>query len=264
MQLILLVRFVIIARCLVPIAALLCCLEAGPSQMLILAPSFAQDGPIVPQQAQQSARPKAPLEGRVEVLRQQSEPSLPDYLLNGGVRQIETLPIELTGKWYGTIHVAQMQTFPGGHSNDPYWNEFIAQITSFVKPNQRGEVTLHFKTDPSGTLQLSSSDVILRGGTRLQLTSGKGPALVRGGFNWPETMANRVTLLPNSIAEQTRLDRVAILNDRGQLIKQGYTEISASYELKSPRSILVKLIEIDYDEMRHPLWKVVLEGQARR
>jgi hypothetical protein len=213
---------------------------------------------------QPAAAARAPLEGRVEVLEHSREPSLPADFLNGSASQDDGLPAEFAGRWYGDIKVMQMETYPHLHRNDAYAQEFIREIQRFVHLNQPGQITLNFKANRVGNLALSSSDVVLRGRVRLELACTSGPALVRGGYNMPRVAMNRVTRLSNKTAEQTRLDRVTIVDEFSRPIRGGFTEITASYTLKGERKMQIKLLDIDYDQNGAPLWKVLLEGEARR
>jgi hypothetical protein len=205
-----------------------------------------------------------PLEGRVEVLERSPQPSLPEGFLSGSATLTDdAMPEEFAGKWYGDVKVMQMQTFPHLHP-DPYGQQFITEILRFVKPEQHGQIMLEFKNDRNGVLRLLSSDVILRGGVRLELDSQRGPALVRGGTNIPRTVVNRVTKLPDQTVEQTRLDNVTIVDQLGRPIRYGHTEVTAAYTLKGPRKMSIKLLNIDYSQEGAPLWKVLLKGEARR
>lgn len=207
------------------------------------------------------SRIRAPLEGRVEVLENTERPTLPHQ---GSAEYDEEMPVEFAGKWYGDVKVLQMQTFPELHAGDEYAQEFIREIGRFVHLNQPGQITLIFKRNQIGLLELSSSDVILKGRVRLELSCMRGPALVRGGYNVPRIAMNRINRLPDQSVEQTRLDKVTIVDELGRPIRRGFTEISASFKLVSERKMVIKLLDIDYDQDGVPLWKVLLKGEARR
>jgi hypothetical protein len=68
----------------------------------------------------------------------------------------------------------------------------------------------------------------------------------------------------DSSAEQTRVDRVHIVDDLNMPIAGGFSEISATYTLTAPRRMDLKILEIDYDHRGKPLWKILLKGTATR
>ena len=211
-----------------------------------------------------SSKSATPLTGRVETF-ESAEPVLPADVLNGGAStESQNLPAAFKGKWYGTVKIARMSTYEQSHRDRQYAQQFIHEIVDFFHPQQRGHITLQISPDARGGLKLDSSDVVFSGGVSLQLTTGKGPALVRGGFNLPHTVRDRVTQFADNQCEQARFDAVTIVDKDGKVLQTGFTEVSALYTLKAPRRMQIKLLDIDYDESGHPLWKALLEGEATR
>lgn len=206
----------------------------------------------------------ATLEGRVEKIEQGEQPAISRDLLEAGVSESNGLPASMRGKWYGTVEVAQVETYPDLHPGAAYWAEFMNEAKQLFTTKKPGQIVLDIKENRAGVMCISSSDVVLRGGMKLQFTHGRGPALVRGGFNQPTTVTDKVTAHGDSSAEQTRIDQVSIVDARGNLIQRGYSEISASYNLISTRKMALKILEIDYDESGKPLWKILLRGTATR
>lgn len=205
----------------------------------------------------------ATYEGRVEAVEQSTEPHFPAEYLQPNAPASDPIPDQLAGQWYGNVEIAQLEMYPQLYAGHPYWTQFVQELSGFFHLHQPGKVTLLFKRHKNGTVTLLSSDVWLKRGGRLQMTSGKGPAVVRGGFNMPVTVADKVRAKAG-VVDQTRIDKVSIVNNKGNQIQHGYSEISAHYELQSPRRMTLKLLEIDYDDQHKPLWKVLLRGTATR
>jgi hypothetical protein len=205
----------------------------------------------------------APYEGRVETVEHGSQPQFPHEYLAPGMIANDAMPDELAGKWYGNVEVAQLETYPQLHAAHPYWSQFVDGVSNFFHLKQTGQLMLQFKRQKNGIVTLLNSDVWMKGGARLQLTSGKGSAVVRGGFNLPTTVADKVRTKPG-VVDQTRIDEVSIVDRDGHQVQHGFSEISAHYALVSPRKMSVKLLEIDYDEAHKPLWKVLIRGTATR
>jgi hypothetical protein len=203
----------------------------------------------------------ATYEGRVETVEQGSEPQFPAEVLNGHAA-LDRMPPELAGSWYGKVEVAQLETYQPGTA---YGASFVAEVIKLFRVGQPGQVVLLFKRAKNGEVTLLSSDVILKGGMKLQMTSGKGRAAVPGGFNVPRTVADRIRSQPEKQSiEETRIDDVNIVDSAGNRIQHGYTEISAQYVLISPKRMSLKLLEVDYDDEHRPLWKILIRGTASR
>jgi hypothetical protein len=201
-------------------------------------------------------------EGRVETVEQGSQPQFPAEVLKGGATFGEKLPSELIGSWYGKVEVAQLEMY---QPSTPYGAAFVAEVQKLFRLGQTGQVLLLFKKNKAGEVSLLSSDVILKGGMKLQMTAGKGPAAVPGGYNLPHTVRDYVRTQPEKHSiDQTRIDEVDIVDGTGKRIQHGYTEISAQYSLISPKRMSLKLLEIDYDDEHKPLWKILIRGTASR
>lgn len=203
------------------------------------------------------------LEGRVDKIEHGEIPALPQELLSAGISH-EGLPEALMGSWYGAVEIAQVETYPHLHAGSPYWTAFIGEATKLFVPGNRGKVVLLLKRDRTGAVRVLSSDVILRGRMKLQFTSGRAPALVPGGWNNPTTITDVVRPIGETCFEQTRVDEVDITNATGMRIQNGFSEISATYTLVSPRKMSLRILEVDYNESGKPLWKVLIKGTATR
>ncbi len=147
---------------------------------------------------------------------------------------------------------------------DWYSRRFLEEVERFFKLGKRGWIELLIAEEPDGLIQVRASDVVFSGGLRLKLTTTYGPALVPGGINLLYPLRNRVTALGVDAVEQTRIDEVAIVDKWRRLLHQGFSEISALYQQKTARRIRIKVLNIDYGADGTPLWKVLMEGEARR
>lgn len=203
------------------------------------------------------------IEGRVELIEEGEQPRLSEQLLHAGV-STGGFPEEMRGTWYGDVEIAQIETYPQLHSSSAYWTEFVRQAGALFTVHRPGKIVLQFKKDKDGRVHLLSSDAVMRGRMKLQFTSGRGPALIPGGFNEPNTITNLITVQSDSSVEQTRVDQVNIVASNGAVIQRGLSEISALYRRTEPRKMAVKILEIDYDEQGQPLWKILLRGTATR
>ena len=220
-----------------------------------------------------SARP--PLVGRVEAVGGGGEPQLPMDLLKGtydqangipyraGVDQTGSLPADMRGEWDGTVKITQLQTYPELHP-EPYCQQFIQEIDHFFKLGKGGQINLKFAERGDGVITVKSSDVYFSGGLRIELANTSGPALVPGGYNVPTPVKNSVSELGPGRVEQTRVDYVRIVDRERRPIHDGYTEVSALYQIVGPRRLRMKIVNIDYDQQGKPLWKTLMEGEARR
>lgn len=208
-----------------------------------------------------------PLKGRVELIESGGAPTLPPELLKGYLENPSlgptTLPKALKGRWYGVVRVTQMQTYPALHAED-YCLSFISEIKKVFHLNQKGQIVLEIGANANGAATLSSSDVVFARGLRVQLNSSAGPALVPGGTNVPQTVRNEVTEMDSNRVEQTRIDRVVIVDEKQKPIHFGFAESSALYRLSSPQRMKVKILTVDYDFFGKPLWKCMMEGEASR
>jgi hypothetical protein len=203
------------------------------------------------------------LEGRVETSSAGSAPKLPDDLIVGGLKERAHLPASLCGKWYGTLHITQIETYPQLHS-DAYSQQFIDEINKHFYKGKSAQLILEIK-DTAGGATVAANDLYLARGFRIKLTTTPGAALVPGGRNYPSTVKETVTELPGNRVEHTRIDFTRIVDAfSGAPLQQGYTEVSALYEQRAPKRIRIKLLNVDYDKERQPLWKVLFQGEATK
>ena len=219
--------------------------------------------------AQDAVEP-APLQGRVEAIEGGANLTLPTDILRSGLQTTCSegprpgLPSSLKGRWYGTIHITQMDTFPQLHVGEPYCTDFIQAIEKYFHRDQRGQIVFEITANDNNYVSLASSDVWFGHGLRVQLTSSKGPALVEGGTNLPRTLRDDVSLLDQNRVEQSRYDFVTIVDDSGQMIHSGFSEVTALYVIAAPRRLKIKILSVDYDRTGKPLWKSLMTGEATR
>lgn len=214
----------------------------------------------------------APLVGRVEEIAGGAEPLLPRDLLkggageisiSGGVAQSGTLPLALRGQWDGDVKITQLETYQDLHP-EPYCLQFINEIRRYFRLGKSGSISLKFAPGRDGRLAVESSNVRFFRGLAIGLTSETSPALIPPGTNVPSTIKNDVQELGTDRVEQVRIDYVRILDEWRQPLHAGFTEVSALYQMQAPRRIRVKILNIDYDQSGKPLWKCLMEGDARR
>lgn len=222
-----------------------------------LQPAFAQDAPG-----------KAPLQGRVETIQSGQDPELPADLLQKNARISEdehanSLPADLNGRWYGTVQIEQMETYPHLHP-EPYCQSFIGEIGRWFHLGQKGKIILELRRSNQQGVSLVSSDVLFGHGLKLKLNSTSGPALVPGGTNMPRTVRNNVVVLGPTRVEQTRIDYITIIDDFRRPLHSGFSETTSLYELVAPKHIKVKLLSVDYDQDGKPLWKSIMAGEATK
>ncbi|HEY9868945.1 MAG TPA: hypothetical protein V6D08_07245 [Candidatus Obscuribacterales bacterium] len=224
-----------------------------------------------PAYGQEIKQPKV-LYGRVEEIAGGGEPRLPQELLRGGtgqdtwrlgVDQAASLPPALKGEWDGSVKITQMDTYPDLH-REPYCLRFIEEIKNSFRLGKTGRLTLKFQLGPDGKLRVASSDVWFAHGLRVQLTTHVSPALVPGGTNLPTTVKNDVQELGADRVEQVRIDQVRIVDGWRRAIHYGFTEVSAVYQIVAPKRMRIKILNVDYDQSGKPLWKTLMEGEARR
>lgn len=225
----------------------------------------------VPAYGQDIKQPKV-LYGRVEEVAGGGTPRLPQDLLQGGagedtwslgVDQTASLPPAYQGEWDGSVRITQMDTYPDLHP-EPYCLRFIEEIKDSFRLGKTGRLTLKFQLGPDGKLRVASSDVWFTRGLRVQLTTQVSPALVPGGTNLPTTVINDIQELGADRVEQVRIDRVRIVDGWRRPIHYGFTEVSAVYQIVAPKRMRIKILNVDYDHSGKPLWKTLMEGEARR
>jgi hypothetical protein len=222
----------------------------------------------------QETKQREPLVGRVEEMAGGGEPLLPQDLLKGGagdgsiplaggVAQSGTLPLTLKGQWEGNVKITQMDTYPAIHP-EPYCQQFIDEIKRYFHLGKNGSIELRFAPTAEGKIAVDSSNVRFFRGLAIGLTSQVSPALVQPGTNVPSTVRNDVQELGAERVEQVRIDYVRIVDQWNRPIHAGFTEVSTEYQLRAPRRMRVKILNIDYDQSGKPLWKCLMEGDARR
>lgn len=205
------------------------------------------------------------LEGRVEAVEQSAQPSFPSGLLQSGTTS-DTITADFAGKWYGNMQVTQLQMYPQLHTPHRYCMRFIGELNQLFGLGQNGKLVLWFAKDKTGRITLQTSNVNMENRMKLRFTKGAstGKALVPGGRDITNTLADNTRVVENSV-EQTRIDDVSVVDDNfGQEIHHGYTEISAHYTLIGPKRMEVKLLEVDYDAQHVPLSKILIVGTATK
>ena len=243
-------------------------------EVLALVVAMGMSHSFVSAAGAQETRQRPPLVGRVEELAGGGEPLLPRDLLQGGARdgaiplegnvaQSGSLPLTLKGQWEGSVKITQMDTYPALHP-EPYCQEFIGEIKRYFHLGKSGSIELRFGPAADGKIAVDSSNVRFFRGLGIGLTSQVSPALVPPGTNVPSTVRNDVQELGAERVEQVRIDYVRIVDQWRRPIHAGFTEVSAQYQLRAPRRIRVKILNIDYDQSGKPLWKCLMEGDARR
>ncbi len=231
------------------------------------------EGLFCPVNPQETGK-QAPLVGRVEEIAGGAEPLLPRDLLKGGaqdsafpltggVGQSGTLPLALRGQWDGNVRITQLETYPDLHP-EPYCQQFIGEIKRYFRLGKSGAIGLKFAPGRDGKLMVDSSNVRFFRGLGIGLTSQVSAALVPPGTNVPSTIRNDVQELGTDRVEQVRIDYVRIVDQWRRPLHAGFTEVSALYQMKAPKRIRVKILNIDYDQSGKPLWKCLMEGDARR
>jgi hypothetical protein len=205
------------------------------------------------------------LEGRVEAVEQSPQPEFPSDILRAGTT-CDTITDGFSGKWYGDVKVTQLMMYPQPHVMHPYCMRFIQEYNQLFGLGESGKVVLWFLKDRSGRINLQTSNVNMENRMKLRFTKGRssGKALVPGGRDVTNTIADYTRVVDNSV-EQTRIDDVSVIDENfGQEIHHGYTEISAHYTLIAPKRMQVKLLEVDYDAQHIPLSKILIVGTATR
>ncbi len=206
--------------------------------------------------------------GRVEAIEFGAEPVLPADLLRARTTEgaFAKGPVSdaFCGKWWGSVSIKCLQSYPEQHGGEPYCLQFIVETQRYFKYGKRGQIVLSFLRGADGALVLDTSDVSFARGLKIQLTTSRGPALVSGGFNMPLTVSNDLSQLTPRTIEQTRIDAVTVVDRLGTAVHSGFTEVSCLLKLEAPRRMHLKILNIDYDQDGKPLWKVFLEGQALR
>jgi hypothetical protein len=220
----------------------------------------------------QEATQRAPLTGRVEAFSGAAEPVLPSDLLgnpqtnralSGEATQSGSLPASLKGEWFGRVSITQMDSYPALHP-EPYCQSFIQEIGHYFQAGKSGQLSMQFEQRPSGELTVASSDIFFARGLKMMLTTQTGPALVAGGTNIPRPVRNEVTQLTDGRYEQMRIDYVTIIDNRFRRpIHSGYTEVTAEYNVVTPRRMRIKILNVDYDQHGKPLWRALMEGELR-
>lgn len=215
---------------------------------------------------------RTPLTGRVEAFSGAAEPVLPSDLLksartnralSGEASQSGSLPPNLRGEWFGRVSITQMDSYPALHP-EPYCQSFIQEIGNYFQTGKAGQLSMQFEQLPSGKLTVASSDVFFARGLKMMLTAHTGPALVAGGTNIARPVKNEVTQLTDNRYEQMRIDYVTIVDNRlRRPIHSGYTEVTAQYNIISPRRMRIRILNVDYDQEGKPLWRALMEGELR-
>lgn len=205
------------------------------------------------------------LEGRVEAVEQSAQPNFPSDLLRGATSS-DTITDGFAGKWYGDMRVTQLQMYPEPHTMHPYCMRFIGEFQQLFGLGESGKLVLWFSKDKDGRISLQTSNVNMENRMKLRFTKGasSGKALVPGGRDVTNTIADQTRVVDNSV-EQTRIDDVSVVDESfGQVIHHGFTEISAHYTLTGAKRMQVKLLEVDYDAQHIPLSKILIVGEATR
>jgi hypothetical protein len=239
----------------------LACVKVVPNRLIRIFASFVWT--IILLVVASDGYAQVPIQGRVETFSPGSAPKLPEDFLVGGLEERAHLPASLCGKWYGTLHITQIETYPELH-RDAYSRQFIDEINKHFYKGKSAQLILEIKNTAGGAT-VAASDLYLARGFRIKLTTTPGAALVPGGRNYPSTVREMVTELSGNRIEHTRIDFTRIVDEiSGQPLQQGYTEVSAVYEQRAPKRIRIKLLNVDYDKERQPLWKVLFEGEATK
>lgn len=207
------------------------------------------------------AEQSKPLEGRVERVEAGAEPLLPsDLVLDGSATASAPLPISLRGKWFGSVKIIQMDTYPTVHTNEPYCEQMITEIGKVFEKGMKGELQLDIVPDGTGGTKIGSSDIFFGRRGKLNLTTHRGPGLVQGLYHIPVTIKNEVKNLSPKVVEQSRYDAVQIVTADNTYVERGFSEVSSQYNHQAPGRLLVKILNVDYDKQGKPLWKALMEG----
>jgi len=230
-------------------------------------------GPVTVKASADQAPQRSPLVGRVEIIGAGASPELPADLFKASqqntVNAIKTrfepsgsLPLSLQGEWIGEAKVTQVDIYPELHQ-EPYCQQFMSEVGQRFHKGMSGEMLLKFQPQVNGAVTLTSSDINLPHGLRVMLTSSPEATPVSDGVNRPRPLRNEIKLLSSDRAEQTRIDYVRIVDSEKRLLHAGFTEISALYQILNPKRLRIKILDIDYDQAGKPLWKILMEGEAR-
>ncbi len=215
---------------------------------LSLPPCFASD-------------PTKVIEGRVEQVEAGAEPLLPgDLSLNGGTEVSAPLPASLRGKWFGSVQIKQMDTYPAQHTNEPYCQQMVLEINKVFAKGMKGDLQVDIIPDGSGGTRIGSFDIFFGKRGKLNLSAHRGPGLIPGIYHIPFTVKNEVRALSQNVVEQSRYDAVQMYDSQNRPTERGFTEVSAHYNRQAPGRLLVKILNVDYDGRGRPLWKALMVG----